>query len=680
MKRWLFQTLISLLVLAPSLRADGLPSAPQEVYRPAEPAFARAAESQRPGGVAESLRLPPLSDDELAVLNRDDGRRAQRIGVNRDLARYREQPLGDAQLNWDGEPGGGYSGSLVLASEGAAALRSHLRFERLPDGTKVLFLGRDGDDSAALEAVDIERLGNTVWSPTTTGDAQTIVVRLPAGASHDDLAFRIDSLSHIAWGGFLQPRSLDDVGDSYYCHLDVSCFSSPLIKQMADAVAKMVYIEDGGSFLCTGSLLVDTDPSTFAPFLYTAAHCLSTQEGAASLETYWFFQSTACESGVAAPFAARHGGATLLYTNAATDVTLLRLNQQPPAGAVYAGWDANPMVVGEEAVSPHHPSGDLKKISFGSFVSHGEPNKPTGTLYNRISWSAGITEGGSSGAGLFTAEGDNFYLRGGLWGGSSDCFNPEGPDLYSRFDLAYPYLAAYLDKGNAGVTPQSGWWWNPAESGRGFTIEVRGGNLFMAGFLYANNGRATWVSSGGPMSGTQSYSGQLVEFGGGQTLTGPYKAPTQTGSPGNVTLNFTAADKATMTWPGGTVQLQRFAFDSGTRTGGVTPETGWWWNPAESGRGFAIETQGNTLFIAGYMYDGSGNPIWFTANGTLDAYNRFQSQWVEYGKGQTLTGPYKPPSAVDSNAGSLKLQFSSSKTATMTLPNGRVISLSRFSF
>ena len=36
------------------------------------------------------------------------------------------------------------------------------------------------------------------------------------------------------------------------------------------------------------------------------------------------------------------------------------------------------------------------------------------------------------------------------------------------------------------------------------------------------------------------------------------------------------------------------------------PQTGWWWNPAESGRGFSIESSGNNLFMAAYLYDVSG--------------------------------------------------------------------------
>ena len=34
-----------------------------------------------------------------------------------------------------------------------------------------------------------------------------------------------------------------------------------------------------------------------------------------------------------------------------------------------------------------------------------------------------------------------------------------------------------------------------------------------------------------------------------------------------------------------------------------SPESGWWWNPAEGGRGYSIEIQDNQLFFAAYSYE-----------------------------------------------------------------------------
>ena len=227
----------------------------------------------------------------------------------------------------------------------------------------------------------------------------------------------------------------------------------------------------------------------------------------------------------------------------------------------------------------------------------------------------------------------------------------------------------------ADTTPQTGWWWNSAESGRGFFIEKRGNNLFMAGYLYEADGRATWFSAAGAMSGS-SFSGDMVAYRGGQTLNGAYASPGTTASPGKVTLNFTAADRATLSWPGGTVTLSRFGFGSGAST---VAESGWWWSASEAGRGFSIETQGSSIFMAGFMYDDAGNPVWYAAQGSVSG-NTFNGTWQQYGGGQALTGSYKAPSVVNANVGAIALTFTGSRSANLTLPNGRVVPLTRFDF
>jgi uncharacterized repeat protein (TIGR02543 family) len=124
-----------------------------------------------------------------------------------------------------------------------------------------------------------------------------------------------------------------------------------------------------------------------------------------------------------------------------------------------------------------------------------------------------------------------------------------------------------------------------------------------------------------------------------------------------VAANFTAADPA------------------------VVPQTGFWYNPAESGRGFVIEQHGNSLFIGGFMYDLNGNAIWYASGpGSMSSGSTYTGTWQQYANGQTLTGPYVQDTVLNSNVGSITLTFQTPSAATLALPDGRIISLQRFPF
>ena len=223
--------------------------------------------------------------------------------------------------------------------------------------------------------------------------------------------------------------------------------------------------------------------------------------------------------------------------------------------------------------------------------------------------------------------------------------------------------------------PQAGWWWNPAEDGRGFSIEKRGNRLFFAAFLYDVSGRSTWLVSNGPVSLDGSlYSGELLGARGGQTLFGSYPGLPTLRSEGAITLAFNTATNGTLVWPGGAVPLQRFDIvPSGTTLPAAAnqPESGWWWNEQEAGRGFFMEWQGGTLDIAGYMYDEAGNPVWYLTVGPMSGDGRsFSGSWWSYAHGRRVSSAVAP----------VTIEFSGPETALMTLPNGRTTSLTRQRF
>jgi hypothetical protein len=184
-----------------------------------------------------------------------------------------------------------------------------------------------------------------------------------------------------------------------------------------------------------------------------------------------------------------------------------------------------------------------------------------------------------------------------------------------------------------------------------------------------------------------TFTGTLETYSGGQTLTGAFKQAAAGASGGNFSIAFTSPTQATITWPGGTVPIQRYDFGpsgagaSQTIQPGGSPANGWWWAPSEGGRGYAIEVQGGTVFLAGYMYDSTGNPVWYASGpSAMTNLTTYQSVWQQFGNGQTLTGTYKAPSIVNANAGNVTIQFTSTTTGTLTFPDGRQVAITRFTF
>jgi len=131
---------------------------------------------------------------------------------------------------------------------------------------------------------------------------------------------------------------------------------------------------------------------------------------------------------------------------------------------------------------------------------------------------------------------------------------------YCRHAIAIIAAFATLFWANAShaLTPESGWWWNEAESGRGFSIELQNNTIFMSGFLYEASGAPLWFVASGPYSQTaNSFEGDMLSLRGGQCITCSYRAATIQPSLGRIQLRFASPSTANMTWPGGNLAIKR---------------------------------------------------------------------------------------------------------------------------
>ena len=168
------------------------------------------------------------------------------------------------------------------------------------------------------------------WSGTLVGD--TAVIEFHTRPDENGKGFEIFEVSHIFPKLDLRLRS--DQPDVLNCELDASCYG----EIQKNAVARITY-NDNGPFVCTGTLLNDSAQDQI-PYFLTANHCVATQTVAQTVEVYWFYQTTSCNSGVLrTDWVQQFGGANLLATQSSNDFSLLRLVNNAPAGAWFSEMD-----------------------------------------------------------------------------------------------------------------------------------------------------------------------------------------------------------------------------------------------------------------------------------------------------------------------------------------------------
>ena len=371
------------------------------------------------------------------------------IGFSRDIAK---PAINLRRLNWQSLPNGAQVTSFEIVSTDAAALRAALQLSgsgAQPGDPSKATLRFAGDDGRVFEQSGADFAGSEPgWSAAVSGSRLVVEIELPAGQYPQGFALKIPQISHmdinpVASEEMMRPM----IGESDSCERDIVCRASPStgFTSAAKSVARMVFSTSSGSYLCTGTLLNNSNsPKKY--LFWTAAHCISTQTVANTLQTYWFYDATTCNgSTVSSSYTTLSGGAYLRHANTTRDTSLLELKTAPPSGAFYAGWSSSAIgSTGTAIEGIHHPAGDVKKYSLGSVTALSSSIDGKSPLY-KVVWNTGVTEGGSSGSGLFTVNSSGAYqLRGGLYGGTSYCSAPSDPDYYSRLSDVYSSIQPYL--------------------------------------------------------------------------------------------------------------------------------------------------------------------------------------------------------------------------------------------
>ncbi|HNR31643.1 MAG TPA: dockerin type I domain-containing protein [Candidatus Hydrogenedentes bacterium] len=435
-----------------------------------------ARKAVQSGRVAERVALPPVNLD--AVRREDAAAEAAtpkgpvRFGVFRDLpaplraGENRQGPEESAEAdNWTRLAGSESVWSAEIVSPGAIGIRVHVaEFEAPLSARWYVF---DPDDPEGLlepspypspagrgDGETFGRSGGAVgrpattgfWTPTCFSDRVVVACVLPPEASPDSVSLEIDRIIHV-YKGFSELPWSKAAGS---CNLDVACYGD--WANVALGVGGIGTIGSSGSLWCTGSLIVDGDPTTHTPLFMTANHCVGSTAAANNIEVYWLYQNPACGGAAPDPKAVPRttGGADYLAggpASSGTDFALLRLRSAPPGGLIYLGLTNAVPPLGTGLTCVHHPRGEFKRISFGALTNSGSPSLGGAPMqsperFHESLWSLGTTEPGSSGSPLLL-NGRQVFI-GQLWGGGASCSEPMEPDYYGRFDVTFPLVAGHL--------------------------------------------------------------------------------------------------------------------------------------------------------------------------------------------------------------------------------------------
>jgi YVTN family beta-propeller protein len=274
---------------------------------------------------------------------------------------------------------------------------------------------------------------------------------------------------------------------------------------------------------------------------------------------------------------------------------------------------------GDPLATALNPSGTRLIVASNDTNSLSVVDTATNRVVSTISWPAPSSI-------AFHADGSRFYVV-NFDAGELGVFDAASLQRLSTIPLggspawAFGHFITPAAASSGANTPGalSGLWWNPDESGWGISFTQRGSIIFAAWYSYDDGGNPRWyVASECRMANSSSCSGTLYQVAGPRFFGVPFNASAVAANPaGTLNVSFQGNNNAAMRYSVGgqsrTVSLTRQVFQpSGTAP--ATNYTDLWWNPNESGWGLSVTQQFNLMFLAWYVYDSSGNPVWYVAS------------------------------------------------------------------
>ena len=399
---------------------------------------------------------------------------AKPVGLDVDLRRGNAFGHGVFERDADG-----ITWTIELSSPGAAALRVGFANMDLPPDAQLYVYNAEGEAHGPYGGTGMYGSGELV-SHTVGGDSVRVQLRYDGANSVGDLAklrFTIATLGHIGprfkAAAYMNPK-LAAANAKAFCSYNATCITNGdcvssgtwgAIDATRRGVAHMLFQSGSGFYICSGGLLNNTAQNG-RPLFLTANHCISTQNEASSLETFWDYRAGCGET---APCDFSYAtmrttytttlGAAKLASGSSGDFSLMELNSTPAGTRTFLPWTNTAVAFTAQPLHRlSHPSGapqaySRQNVTPSSFTCGTLPRGAF--IYSQDV--AGATEGGSSGSPILNASGQ---VVGQLYGACGSNLNDECDANANRtVDGAlahyYPNVDDFLDPGTGGGTVAS---------------------------------------------------------------------------------------------------------------------------------------------------------------------------------------------------------------------------------
>jgi len=218
----------------------------------------------------------------------------------------------------------------------------------------------------------------------------------------------------------------------------------------------------------------------------------------------------------------------------------------------------------------------------------------------------------------------------------------------------------------------SGQWWNHNESGWGIHFAQRGSNIFASWYTYDASGNPKWYVSTCAMSGAAACSGTVFQV---QVSRGFFGIPFNTNaqvvtSAGTLGVTFSGNDAGTMSYTvsgvSRTVAIERQVLAASGTPPAVNYTDIWWGGASESGWGMALTQQFSTMFMAWYVYNNSGLPVWYVATMNVNAAGNGATGTLYRTTGPPFGAGFDPHAVQAFSVGTASLAFSDGNNGTLT--------------